>query len=241
MPLFIPQRKEPLSNSGYSEMNRIKRSAMQAAVLCLLFLFNAGWALDLGAVIEGMQRRYSAVSTIRANFRQTYRAPGIEQIESGAFWLKKPGLMRWEYRQPEEKLFIADGKQSYLYTPQDKQVIVQSFTLSDMHSTPLEFLLGAGDISKSFVPSWETEFKPRSENSTMVRLTPRENEPEYAFLVLEIDRANFDLHGIVIREHSGNTSRFEFTDLATNIKVGNRDFEFKVPKGVEEVRLTDDQ
>ena len=118
---------------------------------------------------------------------------------------------------------------------------MQNFSLSDMHNTPLEFLLGAGDISKSFVPSWESEFKPKSENLLAVRLTPRKNEPEYSFLVLELNRENYDLYGIIIREHSGNTSRFEFTDLATNVKVNNKDFQFKKPKGVEEVRFTDDR
>ena len=149
--------------------------------------------------------------------------------------------MRWEYQKPEEKLFIADGKDSYLYTPQDRQVMVQPFSLSDMHSTPLEFLLGTGDISRSFVLSWESEFKPKSESSLMIRLTPRKNESEYSFLVLELDRSNYEIHGIIMREPSGNTSRFEFTDILINVKVNNKDFQFKVPKGVEEVRFTDDQ
>jgi outer membrane lipoprotein carrier protein len=206
-----------------------------------LFLLRSGWAVDLGAVVEGLQRRYSSVITLKASFQQTYRAPGMEQIESGVFWLKKPGLMRWEYRQPEEKLFIADGKESFLYMPRDRQVTIQPFSVSDMHSTPLVFLLGAGDITKSFAVSWESEFKPISENAVMLRLTPRKSEPEYSFLVLELDQRNYDIRSILIRESGGNTSRFSFTDFAINVKTDNKIFKFKTPKGVEEVRFTDNQ
>jgi outer membrane lipoprotein carrier protein len=206
-----------------------------------LFLLRAGWAADLSAVVEGLQRRYSSVSTLKASFQQTYRAPGIEQIESGIFWLKKPGFMRWEYRQPEEKLFIADGKESFLYIPRDRQVTIQPFSVSDMHSTPLEFLMGSGDIMKSFVVSWESEFKPNSGNTLMLRLIPRKSEADYSFFVLELDRESYELLGIIIRESGGNTSRFAFTDFAVNVKVDSKNFKFKTPKGVEEVRFTDSQ
>jgi outer membrane lipoprotein carrier protein len=227
-------------------MNKFESHAVSSGKMvfftCIfLFFLRSGWAADLGAVVEGLQRRYSSVSTLKASFQQTYRAPGIEQIESGVFWLKKPGLMRWEYRRPEEKLFIADGKESFLYVPRDRQVTIQPFSVSDMHSTPLEFLLGTGEISKSFAVSWESEFKPNSGNAVMLRLAPLKRESEYSFIVLELDRENYELRGIIIRESGGNTSRFAFTDFATNLKVDNKSFKFKTPKGVEEVRFTEDQ
>jgi outer membrane lipoprotein carrier protein len=227
-------------------MNKLKSYAVPSgkmvfSICIFLFILRSGWTADLGAVVEGLQQRYSSVSTLKASFQQTYRAPGIEQIESGVFWLKKPGLMRWEYRQPEEKLFIADGKESFLYIPRDRQVTIQPFSVSDMHSTPLEFLLGAGDISKSFAISWELEFKPNSVNAVMLRLIPRRSESEYSFIVLELDRESYELRGIIIREPEGNTSRFVFTDFVFNVKVDNKSFKFKTPKGVEEVRFTDNQ
>jgi outer membrane lipoprotein carrier protein len=210
-------------------------------VFICLFILRSGWSADLGALLEGLQRRYSSVSTLKANFQQTYTAPGIEQVESGIFWLKKPGMMRWEYRQPEEKLFIADGKESFLYIPRDRQVTIQPFSISDMHSTPLEFLLGGGDIAKSFTVSPESGFRANSGNAVMLRLTPRKIEPEYSFLVLELDRANYEIRGIIIREAGGNTSRFAFSDFEINPKVDSKNFKFKTPKGVEIVRYSEDQ
>ena len=147
---------------------------------------------DLSSVINGMERRYASVQSATGHFQQTYRAPGIDQVESGVFWLKKPGLMRWEYNKPEEKLFIADGRECFLYVPQDRQVTVQPLTASDIRSTPLTFLLGEGNISQSYSFSQESEFRPVNDHTLVIRLVPRKYEEMYQFLVLELDTATYE-------------------------------------------------
>jgi outer membrane lipoprotein carrier protein len=191
----------------------------------------------LESAASGLQRRYAGIRTILANFRQTYRAPGIEMVESGVLWMKKPGLMRWEYRDPEIKLFVADGREMYLYTPEDRQVLVSRLGESDLRSTPLQFLLGRGDLEKSFRVSTEERLKSTVPGSVMLRLVPRSSERDYDFVVLELDGKTYDLCRMVIGEKSGNTSEFLFTDIKTNIKIDDRQFQFKIPKGVEVVRL----
>ena len=192
---------------------------------------------DLASAIAGLQRRYAAVNTMRADFLQTYRAPGVDQTESGTMTMKKPGLMRWEYREPEIKLFVADGRDTYLYTPEDRQVLVQRFTAADLRSTPLRFLLGQGDIEGSFFVSWEPDLKPMAVGTLLLRLTPRSAETGYAHVTIECDGRSFDVRRMVIHERTGNTSEFVFRNLQTNVKIDNRQFQFKIPKGVEVVRL----
>ena len=139
------------------------RAGILAGVLCTWCvqqpLYPRGDAPVLSA-IAGLQQRYAAVNTVTTDFVQTYRAPGMDQTESGTLWMKKPGLMYWEYRLPETKFFYADGRRTYLYVPEDRQVMVRSFTEEDLHSTPLEFLLGKGKILESFDAFRETEIKP---------------------------------------------------------------------------------
>jgi outer membrane lipoprotein carrier protein len=219
-------------------------SGIAVNLLLLVLWFNcqaASVAQELEGVVSGVQGRYASVETMAGEFKQIYRAPGIDQTESGLFKLKKPGLMRWEYRSPDEKLFVADGRESFLYVPQDRQVTVQPFTASDLRHTPLELLLGGGDINRSFAPSWEMEFRPSVESTYVLRLTPRERKAEYSFVVLELDRATYDIRRIVIREADGNTSEFLLSNVTTNVKTDNKEFRFKPPKGVEIIRLTNEQ
>lgn len=195
-------------------------------------------AEDLVAqAVAGLQKRYAAVQTVSAEFTQRYRAPGVEQVESGSLLMKKPGLMRWEYRAPERKLFVADGKKSYLYTPEDRQVLVRAMSAAEVRTTPVQFLLGQGDIQKSFSVAREMQYRPAFEGTTILRLTPRSSEPDYAFLILECDAKAYDLRRLVVREVTGNTSEFILTNLATNVKIDNKQFEFRIPKGVEVVQV----
>jgi outer membrane lipoprotein carrier protein len=194
------------------------------------------YASDAEEALAAMQRRYASVETISGSFRLTYSDFGIEQVESGEFWLKKPAFMRWEYRHPEEKLFIADGRETFFYEPLDRHVTVQSFTAEELLSTPLTFLLGSKDIGESFVIEPEYDLDPESEGTQIVRLIPK-SEMEYTFLVLEIDEASSDLRRLVIRELAGNTLEYLFTDLETNAKVSDKKFSFEFPDDVEVHRL----
>jgi outer membrane lipoprotein carrier protein len=212
-------------------------------VVFLLSLSTAAHALDLPEVVSGLQRRYSAVETVKGSFVQTYRAPGVHQQQSGEFWLKRPGLMRWEYRTPLEQLFVADGREFFLYVPQDRQVNVQPLTAADLRNTPLDLLLGSGNIDKNFVASWEAGFKPKMEGTVLIRLTPRAKGGEYSFLVLEIDSRSFEIRHIAIREPGGSTSEFVFANVVTNAKLDKKLFQFKFPKGkgIEVIRLDIEQ
>ncbi len=192
---------------------------------------------DLDTIIAGLQKRYAMIQSVGADFRQTYRAAGIDQTESGTLIMKKPGLMRWEYQSPEAKLFVADGKDTYLYTPADRQVLVRRFSAADLHSTPLEFLLGQGDIKQSFAASWEQTDEPDANGVYAVRLTPRSPDAEYAYFVIGFDARSYDIRRISIQERIGNTSEFLFNNLKFNVRVEPKQFSFKIPKGVEVVRL----
>jgi outer membrane lipoprotein carrier protein len=189
--------------------------------------------------VAGLERRYAGVRALRAQFTQSYRAPGVEQVESGVVYMRRPALMRWEYRQPETKLFVADGRNAYLYVPEERQVTVRPFGARDLHDTPLEILLGGGGIDRTFHAAREMEVKPRAEGTLLVRLTPRAPQPEYEFVVVEIDARTFDLVRLVIRDGTGGTSEFTFSGLAADVKLEERLFRFTIPKGVEVIRMDD--
>jgi len=74
--------------------NKFSLPSRLPAIVCLLTFFCAlAYPQDLAKAISGLERRYASAETVSGNFEQTYRAPGIDQVQSGVFWLKKPGLM----------------------------------------------------------------------------------------------------------------------------------------------------
>src|SRR5438552_4718568 len=103
---------------------------------------------NLHSVAEAVDEHYNNLQTLEAEFAEIYQGPGIERTESGTLWLKKPGKMRWEYRSPEEKLFVGDGKDAWLYLPVERQARKSSMrNLEDLRS-PLAFLLGKTKLER---------------------------------------------------------------------------------------------
>ena len=179
-----------------------------------------------------MQQRYSSIETISSSFIFTSKGLGIEQVEKGVLWLKKPALMRWEYSYPEEKLFVADGKEGFLYEPEDRKVTVQSLTTEELLCTPLKFLFGAGDVEENFHIVPENEFRPTVERSQVIRLIPK-TESDYSFLVLEIDDESSDLVRLTFQDPGGDMREYVFADIKLDVKVDKKKFRFKPPDGVE--------
>ena len=79
--------------------------------------------VDLNALLKGIEQRYNHAKTLQVQFNETYSVQGrARKSESGSLTLRKPGRMRWDYTAPAGKLFLSDGRDVYLYTPDAHRV-----------------------------------------------------------------------------------------------------------------------
>ena len=62
-------------------------------------------------LVERLEAHHARTTDLVARFTQSYRSGmlGREVVERGVLSVKRPGRMRWEYKDPEEKLFVSDG------------------------------------------------------------------------------------------------------------------------------------
>src|SRR5205809_7405851 len=70
---------------------------------------------------SAVDARYNSLQSFRADFLETYSGNGVSRKESGTLSLKRPGKMRWDYREPNPKLFLSDGKTAIFYVPGERQ------------------------------------------------------------------------------------------------------------------------
>jgi len=102
-------------------------------------------------VVERIQGFYEGTRALKGQFSQRVElAMGQVEEARGAFYLKRPGMMRWEYEQPERRLLVTNGNTLWAYTPTDRQVIVQDLKTA-VSSIPFDFLVGAGRLTDQFV------------------------------------------------------------------------------------------
>ncbi len=183
-------------------------------------------------LIARLQQKYEALESFSADFEQMFQGGGVQLRESGIVKMKKPGKMYWEYQQPTPKFFIADGKKSYFYLPQDKQVIVSDLDLENA-STPLLFLVGRGKIQEDFQVELEEVEKPLQAENLLVRLTPKRPQGGYSYLMLEIDPSTYLIYRLIVIEPIGNRNEYIMKNIRENIRISDQQFRFKLPKDVE--------
>jgi outer membrane lipoprotein carrier protein len=180
------------------------------------------------ALARRIEARHRGVRDLTARFVQTYRsgALGREVVEKGVLSLKPPSRMRWEYRDPEKKTFVSDGKTSFFYVPADRQVIRRE--TSDSRDLPAMLLSGHADIVGTFDVALETG----PAGLQRLRLTPRKPEPEIEHLYVDVDSGD-RIRAILVLDAQGNRSQFAFEDIRENVGLDDRLFRFEVPRGVE--------
>jgi outer membrane lipoprotein carrier protein len=177
-----------------------------------------------------VEEKHRTLKDLTATFVQTYRSGmlGRAVVEKGTLSLKPPGRMRWEYRDPEKKTFVSDGRTFYFYVPADRQVIVRE--QADSRGTPALLLSGRGDILTHFAV---TEEEPANGHRRL-RLVPKKADPEIDHVILDVDDAA-RIRGIAVVDAQGNRSQFAFDRFKENVGLADSLFRFQVPRGVEVV------
>jgi outer membrane lipoprotein carrier protein len=198
-------------------------------LLAALLVAQAGPRNAAETLAQRVEERQRSVRDLQGRFTQSYRSGilGREIVESGTLAVKRPDLMRWEYKDPERKTFVSDGTTFYFYVPADKQVIVRD--KSDSRGVTAELLAGHVDILSQFDVTLE-----RSDGRDRLKLVPKKTDGEIERLYLEPD-ATARIRAIEIYDAQGNRSRFDFTDLKENVGLPDSLFHFDVPRGVEVV------
>ena len=208
--------------------------------MCVL---QTGWAVVGGAeqtaaeLAAALQRKYDGIKDFSADFTHAYEGGVLRKkiTERGHLLVKKPGRMRWDYTAPEPKQFVSDGLKMYSYIPQDKQVIVVSVPPEDEATTPTLFLAGKGNLTRDFTPSLVETPAGAPAGSRALKLVPKTRQRDYDWLTLIVDPATLSIRGLVTVDGQGGTSSFSFTNMKENVGLSDKEFAFKIPRGVDVV------
>jgi outer membrane lipoprotein carrier protein len=187
-----------------------------------------------------LQRKYDGIKDFSADFTHTYEGGVLRKqiTERGRLLVKKPGKMRWDYSAPERKQFVSDGAKMYSYLPQDKQVIVSDVPPEDRAGTPTLFLAGKGSLTRDFTASLVDLPVGMVAGSRALKLVPKARQPDYDWLVLVLDPSTLAIRGLVTVDGQGGKSSFSFTNLQENLGLADKEFAFKIPRGVDVIRAT---
>jgi outer membrane lipoprotein carrier protein len=182
---------------------------------------------DLNALLKGVEQHYNRAKTLQVHFVESYMVQGrARKSESGQLTLRKPGRMRWDYTMPLGKLFVSDGKDVYLYTPEAHRVEKTKLKASDDMRAPLAFLLGKLDFAKDFR---DFDIQPEGAQS-LITAKAKSDKLLYGKIQMLV-AADYQIQRLVIDGQDLSILTFQLDDEKLNPPVDDALFKFQMPAG----------
>ena len=186
-----------------------------------------GAEAELNTLLKGVEEHYNRAKTLEVHFVESYSVQGrARKSESGQLTLRKPGRMRWDYSAPSGKLFVSDGKDVYLYTPEANRVEKTKLKTSEDVRAPLAFLLGKLDFAKDFR---DFDLKPEGAGYLISAKAKTDKLPYDKVQMLVTPR--FEIQRLVINGQDLSVLTFQLDGEKLNPPVNDALFKFQMPAG----------
>lgn len=204
-------------------------------VLAAFPAFAADGVLD--HLLNSVESRYNAAKTLQVTFQEIYSGPGgRRQTEAGELYLRKPGRMRWDYKQPAGKLFLSDGKQVYFYNPTTNRAEKTKLKETEDMRAPLAFLLGKLDFDKDFR---DFQLKNDSSSAATVTAVPKSDKLPYKQVQFTVNPVQgYRIEKLVVTGQDNGSLVFTFAGEQVNPNLNDKLFKFELPKGAQWADLT---
>lgn len=185
----------------------------------------------LEKIIVGVEKRYN-VSSFSATFYQTstLKVMEITDTGNGRITVKRPWKMKWEYESPEKQIYATDGKDMWIYRPDDNQIQIgkaKSFFTGVVRAV---FLLDMEQIKKYFDISLILKKNP---SFYTLKLLPKERIADVSEMYLSISKKTFDVVKIVKTNASGDELTYKLSNFKFNQRYSDSMFRLKIPEGAD--------
>jgi len=203
-------------------------------LFCFLTLAVLSFAQSAQEVAMRVENTLRSFQSFQANFEQLYYSATVSMPlhEKGKLYFKKPNLMKWEYQDPEEKVFLIKDDLFWDYNKEEKQLIKYDLSRGEFNSEVLFLLSGQVALRDRYFVELNP-FPTENPNTLQIKLTPKDEEYADTFLLLEIDEKTWFIQKLISFDWTGNKTEFRFSRIKTNINLPNRTFELRVPSDVE--------
>jgi outer membrane lipoprotein carrier protein len=192
--------------------------------LIALLMFLAIPTIHASSISE-LQTLLNNIKSMQAEFKQTVYSEQkkVVQTYNGNMVFKKPNQFRWEVTKPDPSLLITDGNKLWNYDVLLEQVTVQKYT-ANKDLTPLSIVLDASD-------NLTINFLVERQTFDCYKLTPVQENANFVNMGICFKKGVISTVNVL--DHLGQNSKFEFSRVKNNISIGEKQFAFKPPAGVD--------
>lgn len=176
-----------------------------------------------------VQAFFEKTQDFRASFTQTVRTrtPKRTFVKQGVVYFKKPGMMRWDYKHPDETYYISDGQTLWSYEVEEGIVYRMAVKDSTLYEA-LKFLIAPADLKSDF----DVEVAaPTGQGLVPLRLKPKGGARLYKTVTLFVDPQTGETKATEVVDPMGNVSHVTFEN-PSYAPLPLEGFMFTPPPGV---------
>ena len=190
-------------------------------------------------IAEKLQQQYEKATSISAHFTQETSLQlghGRKRQGKGSVVIQKPGLMRWDYTEPDPQTIVCDGKTISIYLEKAKQLMIgdaRDYLQSDVTYT---FFTGTGDILRDFDILPPDDGKVRTDGGLRIKLIPKNPHPHVDMVVVLVDPATYLVRRLEITDRFGSVTTMTFDHLQLDVPHPDSFFVLHPPPDTEIIR-----
>jgi outer membrane lipoprotein carrier protein len=237
--MSVNERATKLVIHAEGKMTRgIGIGCMIMAAIGMLAAQASGKQLSAMQVASKIQAFYVRTNDFQAGFRQEYfsKALGRKRSSTGFVYIKKPGMMRWDYKTPRAKHFVVDGKALYVYDPDLMQVMRDKSFSGSRLTGAVNFLWGKGNLGKEFVITFSKRKDLGGPDRYVLQLVPRK-KARFKKLIFVVDAKTYSVSETIVEDPGGNVNHVFFDHVSTNVGLKDSSFHFDIPAGVDVIDI----
>lgn len=196
--------------------------------------------------LDSLQSRYSNVQTLTASFSQLSKNAALDMTEtsSGSVQFKKPGMMRWDYSEPEKQVLTLNKNEVRFYQESENQGFIDNVSQVLLSDLPVSFLAGIGNIKDSF----NLISGCNGSDGTILTLSPKQKttgqnsgkieEAKIKELKIIVEDSSFLPKGASVLDSSDNETAILLSKLFIGEEIKDSSFTFNFPRGADVVNKT---
>ena len=205
----------------------------------LLIIMVLWWAGDvrgassLDTILDGIEKTYTNRS-FSVVYEQTswLKAIDITEKASGRAYFSHPGKMRWEYLKPQQHQIITNGKELWVYRPEESQVIkgdARNFFRSGGGGS---FLADITRVREDYIITLEQS----SQDGDELLLVPKKSNPDISSIQLRVEKNTFEINRVITTNSYGDYTELLFQEICFKT-LDPALFDFQPPPGTDLMKM----
>jgi chaperone LolA len=194
---------------------------------------SANMEITAKEIIEKVQSKYKTIDNITAKFSQKvkFQVSKIEQEYSGALYVKKENKYRIE---TDQQILITDGKTTWAYSLQNKQVVIDNYKEDKNTLSPDKFLL---QYPEDYYSTLLGQEKVVNNQTYILKLTPKNDNSFIKSMKVWVDDNEWFIRKIEWSDINENVTTYIVKKIEINSKMNDDKFNFSPSKDVQVIDL----